>query len=145
MDVVVLGWKLKAEGGIGNGEFGVPAVDLIAGVTRLRAEILPIGTAEVTDTARPSEPWNPDARTWHEGGHLTTDGLYSANDLMTRNNGNGGIRELAIDHVEVGPADTARQHLHQDFGWPRKGFIDLDRLDMAETELGQRHRLHRIL
>ena len=45
--IVVLVWKWEAKGGIGNRVFGVPAIDLIAGVARVRAEIFAIGAAIV--------------------------------------------------------------------------------------------------
>ena len=61
-----------------------------------------------------------------ERGDLATDRLDSADDLMTRNNGNRGIRKLAIDHVKVGAAHAARQDLHEYTGWPGYGFIGLD-------------------
>jgi hypothetical protein len=116
MYIVVRNWKRKAEGGIGNGEFGVPAVELVPGVPRIRAEVFPIFPAEVTDAARPAKPRNADARAWHQRGHLTADGLDSSDDLMTRNNGNRGIREFAIDEVEIGAAHAACQHPDEDLG-----------------------------
>ena len=61
VDVVVLGWKWKAERGVGNRVFGVPAIELIAGVARVRTEILATGPAEVTGAAGRPEPRNPDA------------------------------------------------------------------------------------
>jgi hypothetical protein len=61
---------------------------------------------------------------------------------MTRNNGDRGIRKLAIDHVKIGAAHATRQYLHEHIGWPGYGFIGLDRVDVAETKPGQRHRLH---
>jgi hypothetical protein len=64
---------------------------------------------------------------------------------MTRNNWDRGFREFAIDHMEVGATDTTREHLDQDFAWPGNGLLNLDRIDVAETELDQRHRLHLIL
>jgi hypothetical protein len=64
---------------------------------------------------------------------------------MTRNHGDRGIRKLAVDHVKIGAPHATRQHLHEHLGWTGYGFIGLDRVDVAETIPGQRHRLHRIL
>jgi hypothetical protein len=41
MHIVIFGWKFEAEGRVGKRVFGVPAIDLVSGVARLRAEILP--------------------------------------------------------------------------------------------------------
>ena len=126
MHIVVLVWKWEAKGRIGHRVFGVPAIDLIAGVARVRAEILPIGAAELTGAAGPTEPRNADPSARHERRHLATDRLDSADDLMTGNYGDRRIRQLPIDHVKVGAAHAAREDLHERIGWPGCRFIGLD-------------------
>jgi len=49
---------MKTESCIGDGEFGVTAVDGIAGETRAIAKVLAILSAINALAIRPAEPWN---------------------------------------------------------------------------------------
>jgi hypothetical protein len=76
---------------------------------------------------------------------LAADRLDSAHDLMTRHHGDGRMRKVAIDYVQVGATHTTRQNLDEHIGWPGCGYGGLDLVQVAETEPGQGHGLHRIL
>src|SRR5213075_1267943 len=58
--VITLG-QMKTESCISDGEFGVTAVDGVAGKTRAIAEVFPIGSAISTFAIGPTKPWNANA------------------------------------------------------------------------------------
>lgn len=59
------------------------------------------------------QPGNADPISTCELGHVPPYGLDAADDFMVRDDKNGRIRELAVDDVEVGAADSACQDSKQ--------------------------------
>ena len=94
----VIAWDRKAVAAIGHGVLRVSAVDGVAGELCVVAQILAAGSAVRANAARPREPRNAEARVRR---FLDPDDLMSGNERQLR------IAQLAIDDMEVGSADRA--------------------------------------
>jgi len=110
MSVVVPGWYRKTEPGIGDRVFCISAVDLITGKPRAWTQVLASRATELTFAARPSEPRHADSVAGSEPIDSFSNAFDATDDLVTRNDGNRGFGQFAVDDVEIGPADAARQH-----------------------------------
>src|SRR5207248_9625912 len=66
-------WKMETKPRIGDGEFGITAIDVVASKQRLFAEILAPGAAKPAFATRPSQPGNTDAIIFLEAIHAGTD------------------------------------------------------------------------
>ena len=97
----------------------VPAVDVPTGEARREAEIFPAEDAKATAAASRVQPRNPDAVTWGEAAHPGAARRHSSDDLMSRHDRRPARREVALDDVEIGPADAA--HLDVDEHHARVG------------------------
>jgi hypothetical protein len=58
--------------------------------------------------------------------HVSADRLDSTDNLVTGHDGDRGVREFAVDDVEVGAADPAREDLHKNVRWPWRRLLDLE-------------------
>ena len=93
--------------------FGIAAVDVVAGEARLGAEILAAPAAKGALAAGPAEPGHPDARAGRKRRHLRPGFDHRADDLVARDQRQLGVRELAVEDVEIGTADPARVHANE--------------------------------
>jgi hypothetical protein len=142
MRVVVTSWQREAERGIGYGVLRVAAVDLIAGVSSVRAQILAIAPAELADPAAPSKPGNANAIADGMSGRVPAGRFHSPNDFMTGDDGNHWLGKIAVDHVQVRSADATRENLDEHLPGAWRRLVDLDGLDAPEASPGQGHRKH---
>jgi hypothetical protein len=62
---------------------------------------------------------------------------------MAGDDGKLGVRQVAVDHMEVGPAHGARFHRHADLAWSRRRQGALFG-DHGRSQLLEDHRLHGI-
>ena len=90
-----------------QGVFGVAAVYCIAGEGRVFTEILLAGPAVFADAAGTVQPRNSDAVADAQKAGLAADRFDNPHDLMARDHGRFTRRQLALDDVQVGAADTA--------------------------------------
>lgn len=98
-----------------NGVFGKSAIHLPSGQRRGCAEILPSRATVPADTARFSQPGNPDAisNTWIVD--IVADLDNAPHDLMTGNNGRSPLRKITFNDMQVGAADSACVDPDKDF------------------------------
>ncbi len=97
----------EAEARVRDGEFRVPARQLIPGEARVRAEVLPAGRARAADAARPSEPRHADPVADRQAFGALAERVDHADDLMPEDEGEDRFGEVAVDDMEVGAADPA--------------------------------------
>ena len=85
---------------------GVAPVARVAGEQRRIAQVFLASPAIGASPVGVAEPSDADARARFEVDPLA-DGVDAADDLMSRHNGQLGVRQFAVDDVEVGAADSA--------------------------------------
>src|ERR1041384_1613475 len=106
---------METEAGIGARIFRVPALDLIAGVPRLATEVFITPLTELACATRPSEPRDADTVAELERIRSGADLFDATYDLVTRNDRDDRVGQAAIDDVQIGAADAAREHFHDKF------------------------------
>ena len=84
-DIVELLGKMKTKAGVGNGEFRVTPVDIVAGESRTIAKILPTGPAKFASAASPTQPRNADAIARAKCFHRAANLLDPANNFVAGN------------------------------------------------------------
>jgi hypothetical protein len=92
-------------------------------------------------TAGVTEPRHTDSLSDGELFDAFTDFEDRADDLMAEHEREFRAPELAVAHVEVGSADPATKHAHQDFVRPRLGIRKLRRTERRMSVVEQ-HRAH---
>src|SRR4029079_3184904 len=95
---------------IGDGQLCVAAIQLVAGEPRALAEDLPARAAIRTDAGGPTEPRNAPPLARPKALGPLPRSLDRTDDLMSRNEGQLGLVEVAVAHVGAGPAHTACVH-----------------------------------
>jgi len=125
--VVVRVRHREAEAGVGDGELGVAAVDLIAGIARLPAEVLSTSRAIGARAAGPAEPRHADAITGGEALHAAARADDAADDLVPGNDGQLDRREVAVDDVQIAVAHARRRGADQHLAAVR--LVDVDGFD----------------
>ena len=111
LQVVVLVRQRQAVALVGDDPLRVAAVEVVAREARRLAEVLAAGEAVAARPVGPAEP-----------GHAEpAPVLVAADDLVPGNERELRVRQLAVDDVEVGAADTAGRHAQQDLSRPRLG------------------------
>ena len=92
---------------VGQQVLGIAAVEGIAGEARRRAEVLLAGPAEAAVAAGPAEPGHAHASPFLEILDTVAPGRDPADHLVARHQGQLGLGEFAVDHVQIGAADPA--------------------------------------
>ena len=116
---------------VGDSPFGVAAVDVVAGEAGLVAEVLATRRAVTARAARPAEPGDAEASAV----------LRDPDDLVARDERQLRARELAVDDVEIGPADTTGLHLQQHLTGAGDRAVDPGELERRSRRL-KHHGLH---
>ena len=105
--------KREAVPRVRHGVLRVAPVHLIAGEPRTVAEVLPAGPAVAARPAGPRQPGHthpvPRGEPVRAGAALRD----LAHDLVPRDERQLRVRELTVDHVEIGSADAAGPHAQQ--------------------------------
>ena len=127
LGVVVAVGQGEAVGGVGDGELGVAAVQRVAGEARRVAQVLAAGAAVGAGAAGVAEPGDADAPADGERGGAGAAGQHLAHDLVAGDQGQLGMRQLAVDDVQVGAADRAGLDPHQDLARAGDGVGELGR------------------
>ncbi len=106
---------------IGHGTLGEAAVDVIPGELGLVAQVLAAAQAVATAAAGPAQPGNAYPLAHGGGRDALTQGVDRAHDLVTENERQLGMLQLAVENVQVGPADAARVNLDPHLSRPGRG------------------------
>jgi len=114
---------------------GVAAVDVTAGGGKGRAEIFVAGPAVRTPAAGGVIPSDPDPVADLEKGGSGAGSLDPADNLMTKDDREGGRRGSAFYLVQFRMTDPAGGNPHQKFMIPRLGHRQLDRFQPAFPHL----------
>src|SRR5262249_11163970 len=109
----------------------VASITRVSSEERLIAQVLLTVHAVRTAPAGVAEPGDAHALAQAECGHTGSERIDLADDLMTRDDRKLGMRQVSIDHVQIGPADAACRHAHPYFAGVR----------MPIREVAQRERL----
>src|SRR6266851_6309671 len=114
LDIAVARIDRKAITLVGDGELGIAAIDLIAGEPGAVAQILMSLAAILADAAGPTEPGHPDPVADRE----TVDRFPlpddASDDLVPGHQRQFRVGKLAVDDMQIGPADGAGPHRDQD-------------------------------
>ena len=104
----------KGEPRVGDRRRREPAVSREAREDWLVAEVLAPILAVGARAASVAEPGDADAFARRETRDIRADRVDPANDLVTGDDRQHGVWQLAVDDVQIGPAYAAGQHLHPD-------------------------------
>ena len=115
LQVVVLLRDREAVALVGHDPLRVAAVEVVAREAGRLAEVLAAREAVAADAVRPAEPRHAE----------TAPVLCPADDLVAEDERELRVRQLAVDHVEVGAADAAGRHAQQDLARLRLRFRNL--------------------
>src|SRR4051812_5524064 len=103
----------KSETRVRDRELRVAAIDGVAGESCARAQVLAIGNAILAFAASPAEPGNPDAIASLKILDAVSDFLDASDNFVTGHERQLWFRQLAIDDVQIRPANRTRADLHQ--------------------------------
>ncbi len=97
----------QAEALVGDGVLGVTAVDGVAGKLGIVAEIFLAILAIRTSAAGPAQPGDADAVADFKLNDAIAPLRHFADDLMAEDERQFGLRQFAVDNVQIGAADGA--------------------------------------
>ena len=121
---------------------GEAAVDVVSGEPGLVAEVLvPRGAVPAAATGR-AEPRNSDAVPRAEPQGFRTARLHDADDLVPEDERELRLRELAVENVEVGPADRAGRDAEEHLAGTRDRVGNVRGPERTARNV-EKHRLHR--
>jgi hypothetical protein len=70
------------------------------------------------------------------------DSLDATDDLVAGHHGDRRVGKLAINDMQIGSADAAREHADENAPRTRDGEIEINGFHLATSGPGQRHRAH---
>jgi hypothetical protein len=94
------------------------------------------------------EPGDPDAIAYPETRHSFPNLIHDPDDLVTRDKGELGERQVPFDDVQVGAADSACLDAQPNFAGARDRRAQIEQFEgtlLDRLRLGELHRLHEIL
>ena len=106
--------QLKGVARVGDSRAGIAAIDLVAGEARVIAEVLLATPAIEARAVGPAEPRHADAVADGEALRALAEARHPAHDLMPEDEGQFGLRKLAVENVEIGAAHAASRNLDED-------------------------------
>src|SRR5262245_63216146 len=98
---------------------GIAAVARVAGKYRPIAQVLSAAAAIRADAAGRAEPRDPDALAYGQSCDSRPHGGDAPDDLVAGHDRKLRVWQLAVDHVQIGPADTAGRDLDENFAGRR--------------------------
>lgn len=98
---------MKAVTAIGNRALGVTAVDRIPRKTRFIAQILATGETVTAVATGMAYPWHADPLPHTETAYSRPYRRNGTDDFMARNHRLLWMRQLVVNQMQVGTADTA--------------------------------------
>jgi hypothetical protein len=72
-----------------------------------------------------------------------TEGSYRADDLVTRNDGQVRMQQLAVDNVQVGAADATGMNFDHDLALARMRIVEAGKFECAPRG-AQHHCMHAV-
>jgi hypothetical protein len=126
---------------IRRAELGEAPVDLVAGVARGVAQVLPVRRAVAAPTAAATEPRHADPIANGETLDARRDRRHPTHDLVARHERQLRLAELAVDDVEIRPTHATRVDAHQHLAVARTRRRDLGLSERSARRL-QLHRTH---
>jgi hypothetical protein len=130
-DIVILIGQREAVTCIGHRSLGIAAIDLIAGEAGLLAQILPAAPAILAFPAGPAKPGNAHAVARLELRHVWADRNNPADDFMARDHVRLRVGQLAIQQMQIRPADAAGKHRDRYFSGVRLRDLDAAKFQIA--------------
>src|SRR5262245_18852617 len=113
-DVIVMVRQMKTESCIGCSEFRIATVNGVAGKARSIAQIFPVRSTISALAIGPAKPRNTNTIANFEFRICFFSDLFDvADDLVAWYQRQFGIRQLAIDHVKIGPAHRTSRDSHE--------------------------------
>ena len=97
----------KAKAFVCNHELRVTAIQRISGKLRIFTKILPARTTVTAFPAGPAQPGNANTGTLLEAFRTFADFHDTADNLVTENERQFRMYEIAVHDLEIGPADGA--------------------------------------
>jgi hypothetical protein len=94
---------------------GVAAVAGVAGEERVITKVFTPAQAKLTMAASAAQPRNADTSTDGKTGHAATDHVDAADDLVTGDDRQFGIGQVAVDDMKVRAAHAAGANFDADF------------------------------
>jgi hypothetical protein len=128
VDVVIRLGELQAESPVGHRKLGVSAVPLISGEHGANAQVLAPRSAVVAFAARPTEPRHADAVADGQVGDRVADGLHHPDDLMSQHERELRLGQIAVQHVQIRPADRAGGYADPHLARPRPRVVHVAHL-----------------
>jgi hypothetical protein len=118
----VVGWsrQRKAEPRVGDSVRGVAAVARVTREQRRIAEIFPAAAAIGARLTGVPEPGHAHALAQRKTFDVSAERRHAPDDLVAWHDRQFRIRQLAVDHMQVGPADAAGRDLQQDLACARR-------------------------
>ena len=141
LDVGDAGRKRETESLIRHRVLGVAAIHLVAGEAGPVAEVLPSRAAVHTCSAGPGQPGDAHAVAGPEPVGAGSGPNDRGHDLVAKYKREFGIGQLAVSHVQVGPADAAGPDLEQKLTGARVGLGEVSRAKWAPRPV-QKHGSH---
>src|SRR5690349_15048566 len=114
-DVAVRRRKLETVTHIGRHIVSIATIDLVAGEPRLVAQIFTSAPTILARAARRTQPGHADTLAAVKPADLGTDRLDNPHDFVTGNEVILRIGKLAVDDMQVRPANATRVHADEDF------------------------------
>lgn len=127
-------------------ELGVAPVMIVAGEARIGAEILAFPPAAGALAAGLAQPCDADALARREARGSRTASRNLANDLVARHYSRMARRQISFSDMQIGAANTAGSHTHEDLAFGRLGVGKLYRAERGRLDWPRRvycHRFHR--
>ena len=114
---------------VGDSIVGIAAIPRVTGELRMVAQVLAIAAAEAAAPAGPAKPGHTHAIPRLHGQNTLTERLDDAHNFMTGNQGKLRRGKIAIDNMDIRPADAARANPDQHFplSWLGARKIRIDR------------------
>jgi len=134
LGVRVSGGNGKAKTRIGDGIFGVAAVNGVAGEAGLLTKVFTIRAAKAAFAAGPAKPRDADAITGIETLHAFALDNNGADDFMAGHERELGVGQFAIEEMKISAANRAGANTDEDLagcgagGWKLNGPQGLSRL-----------------
>ena len=137
-DIVVFRREREAKALVGDGQFGIAAIDLIAGEAGAIAQILVPAAAIAAFAAGPAEPRHADPVAGCEGVGAGAGRDHGADNFVARHQGQLGVGQFAVEHMKIGAAYRAGVHLDQHL---MRGRLGVRQFRRSERPAGGGHQL----
>jgi hypothetical protein len=120
-----------------NSIFRVPTINVVTGIPRVAAQILASTPAELAGAVHMLQPGDADPPPDPQAHHTVAGFVHSSNNLMAGDDRHPVRREIPLDNVKIGAANSADAYFHPNLARPRSRRVHFS--------LSQRQLLHALL